>query len=41
VVWPGGDLSLPLVAAGLLLCALLGVRIASRSPRAVTVEVQR
>ena len=41
VVWPGGDLSLPLVAAGLLLCALLGVRIASRAPRAIPVEVQQ
>jgi len=39
VVWPGEDFSLPLIAAGLLACALLGVRLASQ--RAVTVEVQR
>jgi uncharacterized membrane protein len=39
VAWPGGDFSLLLIAAGLLLCALLGLRIAS--PRALAVEVRR
>jgi uncharacterized membrane protein len=33
VAWPGQDFSLPVIAAGLLGAALLGVRIARRSPR--------
>ncbi len=41
VAWPGNDLSLPVIAAGLLVVALLGVRIAGRSLRPAVAGASR
>lgn len=39
--WPGQDLALPAIAAGLLSVALFGVRVAGRSLRPAVVEVRQ